>query len=451
VPYRADLPLERPAGLVHHTGAQSRQDEAAPLVEAERFEVVVRGHERDAVTIDHRSAQRVQKRRTDTAMPFEGCNERELAVLALPPVRDDPDRAAVTLGDETWQREHVDQLAAARLHGPAERVLHKRLRPGSVGVSVIAHDHEARGYGSGLELEGLHHVTCITGDAAQNVDFYTRVLGLRLVKKTVNQDDPTVYHLFYADERGSAGSDITFFEYPNAAQGRPGDGMVHRVAWRIASEDALDFWQERVGGERGEGHLRFSDPEGLEHELAVVETTDTPLVAKHPEIPAELALQGFDGVRAYSADPETSLVALEETLAFRPDGKATWQVRGAERGGFYAYDPAPAAPGVMGAGTVHHVAWSSPMAEHEEWHRRVVHAGLRPSPVIDRFYFRSIYFREPSGVLFEIATLGPGFSADEPQESLGEALSLPPAFEHLRDRLESVLTPLPDPRGPVLP
>jgi len=301
-----------------------------------------------------------------------------------------------------------------------------------------------------MQLEGLHHVTCITGDAAQNVDFYTRVLGLRLVKKTVNQDDPTVYHLFYADEQGSAGSDITFFEYPHAAPGRAGAGMVHRITWRVASESALDFWEERVGGERGGGFLRFSDPEGLALELAVVETRDAPLVAEHAEIPPEVALKGFDSVRAYSADPEASRALLEETLSFRQAGDASWEVRGATRGSFYSYDLPPPEPGSMGAGTVHHVAWSSPMAEHEEWQRRVARAGARPTPVIDRFYFRSIYFREPSGVLFEIATLGPGFTADEPQETLGQGLSLPPAFEHLRDQLEPVLTPLPDPRAPSM-
>src|SRR5688500_8733111 len=147
-------------------------------------------------------------------------------------------------------------------------------------------------------LEGIHHITLIPGDAPQNVDFYTRVLGLRLVKKTLNQDDPTVYHLFYADELGSAGADLTFFEYPGARRGRPGAGMVHRIVWRVASEDALDFWAERLGGEsiatqRDDGSLRFADPEGLALELAVVETGDDPLVAEHPEIPAELALQGF--------------------------------------------------------------------------------------------------------------------------------------------------------------
>ena len=302
-----------------------------------------------------------------------------------------------------------------------------------------------------MKLEGIHHVTCITGDAAQNVDFYTGTLGLRLVKKTVNQDDPTVYHLFYADEHGDAGSDITFFEYPHATPGRAGAGMVHRVVWRVASDAALDFWAGRVGGERGEGWLRFRDPEGLEHELAVVETTDEPLVARHPEIPVELALQGFDSVRVFTADPERSRSTLEETLSFEPTGDNAWEARGSLRGGHYAYDPPPAEPGIMGAGAVHHVAWGSPMDEHEAWHERVARAGLRPSPIIDRFYFRSIYFREPSGVLFEIATLGPGFTADEPAETLGQALSLPPDFEHLRAQLEPVLTPLPDRRAPVVP
>jgi glyoxalase family protein len=302
-----------------------------------------------------------------------------------------------------------------------------------------------------VKLEGLHHVTCITGDAAQNVDYYTGTLGLRLVKKTVNQDDPTVYHLFYADEHGSPGSDITFFEYPHARPGRAGAGMVHRVVWRVASDDALDFWEQRVGGERSDGQLSFRDPEGLEHELAVVETDDPPLIADHPEIPAEVALQGFEAVRAYAADPDASRQTLEETLAFAAEGLDAWEARGESRGGRYAYDPAPAEPGFMGAGAVHHVAWSSPMAEHEAWHERVSRVGLRPSPIIDRFYFRSIYFREPSGVLFELATLGPGFSADEPADALGQRLSLPPAFEHLREELEPKLTPLPDPRGPVVP
>jgi len=303
-----------------------------------------------------------------------------------------------------------------------------------------------------VRLEGIHHVTCITADAPRNVEFYAQLLGLRLVKKTVNQDDPTVYHLFYADELGSAGADITFFEYPHARRGRAGAGMVHRIVWRVASEQALDFWERRLADagvetQRADGSLRFADPEGLELELAAVETLDEPLVALHRHIPPELALQGFDGVRAYAADAEASRPFLEQVLGFEPQGTGCYKVSGERRGSLYRYDPAPAEPGAGGAGTVHHVAWSSLPQDHEAWRRRVARAGARPTPVIDRFYFRSIYFREPSGVLFEIATIGPGFATDEPLEHLGERLSLPPAFEHLRERVEPLLTPLPNPRA----
>ena len=303
-----------------------------------------------------------------------------------------------------------------------------------------------------LRLEGIHHVTAITGDAPRNVDFYTRVLGLRLVKKTVNQDDPTVYHLFYADEAGSPGADLTFFEYPGARPGRAGAGMVHTVVWRVASADALAFWEERFAGEgmvceRAATWLRFADPEGLGHELTVSAAADVPLLAEHPEVPAAYALQGFDAVRAYAGNPERSRAVLEQTLHFAPAGLAAWEARGNERGGLYVYDRPPAAPAAPGAGTVHHVAWSSTMVDHEVWHEAVMLAGLQPSPVIDRFWFRSIYFREPSGVLFELATMGPGFTTDEPLEHLGESLVLPPAFEHLRARIEPALTPLPAPRA----
>jgi glyoxalase family protein len=298
-----------------------------------------------------------------------------------------------------------------------------------------------------VKLDGIHHVTCITGDAPRNVDFYVRVLGLRMVKKTVNQDDPTVYHLFYADERGSPGADLTFFEYPGVRQGRTGAGMVHSVTWRVASREALDFWADRL---RGEGvavqenvdRLAFADPEGLGLELRVVASDDPPLVARHPEIPEELALQGFDGVRAFTRDPDPSRAFLEGTLGFATEGDDAYEVRGETRRSWYAYDRT-GERGLGGAGTVHHVAWSSSMDEHEAWQRRVAESGARPTPIIDRFWFRSIYFREPSGVLFEIATVGPGFTADEPVESLGERLVLPPAFEHLRAEIEPRLTPLP--------
>ncbi len=303
-----------------------------------------------------------------------------------------------------------------------------------------------------MKLEGIHHVTAITGDAPRNLDFYTRVLGLRLVKKTVNQDDPTVYHLFYGDEEGNPGNDLTFFEYPGAAPGRAGAGMVHRIVWRVAGEEALEFWAARLTGEglavdREDGRLRFADPEGLGHELVLAESPDTPLTAEHPDIPQAVALQGFDAVHAFAHDPERSRSLLEETLAFRPDGPEQWEVRGQHRGGLYRYDTPPAQPGIQGAGTVHHVAWAAPMAEHAAWQEVVARGGAHPTPVIDRFWFRSIYFREPSGVLFEIASIGPGFATDESPEHLGESLVLPPAFEPLRSRIEPLLTPLPDPRA----
>ena len=303
-----------------------------------------------------------------------------------------------------------------------------------------------------MKLDGIHHITCITGDAPRNVEFYTGTMGLRMVKKSVNQDDPTIYHLFYADELGSPGADITFFEYPGAPPGRAGDGMVHRIVWRVDSQEALAFWEERLLDARVEtardgDHLRFLDPEGLGLELRVVRTDDEPLRAKHPDVPEEFAITGFEGVRAFSSDADASRELLEKVLSFESTGGASWDIRGATRGSVYAYDPAPAQRGMSGAGTVHHVAWATPMDEHQAWRDRIAESGYQVTPVIDRFWFKSIYFREPSGVLFEIATQGPGFSVDEPVETLGEHLTLPPNFEHLRDKLAEVLTPLPNPRG----
>jgi glyoxalase family protein len=300
-----------------------------------------------------------------------------------------------------------------------------------------------------MKLEGIHHITAITENAQSNVDFYAGVLGLRLVKKTVNQDNPTVYHLFFADEDGDPGSDLTFFEYPGAARGRAGAGMVHRVVWRVASTEALDFWATRlaandIGSERDGDSLVFSDPEGLEHELAVVEVPDPPLIADHPEVPGDLALQGFHAVRVYASAPEASS-GLLEALEFE-QAESGWEARGEKRGGLYVYDEPPSERGIQGAGSVHHVAWASTPEELLDWREKAVAGGAQPTEEIDRFYFRSIYFREPSGVLFEIATLGPGFTVDEPLESLGEKLSLPPAFEHLRDEVEPRLRPVVNPR-----
>jgi glyoxalase family protein len=307
-----------------------------------------------------------------------------------------------------------------------------------------------------VQLDGIHHITCITGDAPRNVDFYVRVLGLRMAKKTVNQDDPTVYHLFYADDRGSPGADLTFFEYPNARPGRDGAGMIHRISFRVGA-GALDFWATRLEGEGiavervGDGALRFADHEGLDLELLVDDSGDEPLTAAAPDIPAEHALRGFAGARAYSADPSESAALLRDVLGFEPldpGGEREWLSRGPRRGGFYGYDQAPQERGIGGAGTVHHIAWTSEDEDIEAWDERYVAAGRHTSGLVDRFYFRSVYSREPSGVLFEIATRGPGFSADEPAAEIGRRLSLPPKLEHLREQIEASLTPLPaDPRA----
>jgi glyoxalase family protein len=301
-----------------------------------------------------------------------------------------------------------------------------------------------------MQLEGIHHVTCITGDAPANVEFYVGLLGLRLAKKTVNQDDPSVYHLFYGDEHGSPGHDLTFFEYPGARPGRAGAGMVHRIAHRVGSEASLDYWADRLGAagvavERAPGGLRFADREGLAQELVIDESGDEPLIATS-DVPAEHALRGFAGVRAYG-DPAVTAPAVEGVLGFQPRGDGAWEVRGSRRGGTYDIDAPPAEHGIPGAGTVHHVAFAMEMADEDAWREHVNRSGLRPTPIIDRFYFHSVYFREPGGVLFELATMGPGFTADQDESELGSALALPPFLEPHRAQIEAVLTPLPDPRA----
>ncbi len=303
-----------------------------------------------------------------------------------------------------------------------------------------------------MRLNGLHHITAITGDARRNLGFYTGTLGLRLTAKTVNQDDPSVYHLFYGEEDARPGLDLTFFEHPGATPGRPGAGMVHRILWRVGSPAALAFWAERLAGHevaaaRGEDFVRFADPEGLEHELVLAGAPDAPLVAEHPEIPAALALQGFEGVRAYSARPERSAQTLRELMGAEEAADGVFVLRGESREGRIAWDPAPAEPGRQGAGTVHHVAWGTEHADHDGWLERLAAAGVRNSGPVDRHYFESIYFREPGGVLYELATKEPGFLVDGlPVEKLGTKIILPPWLEARREEIEARLTPLPDPR-----
>jgi glyoxalase family protein len=303
-----------------------------------------------------------------------------------------------------------------------------------------------------VKLEGMHHITMITADAPQNVAFYGDVLGLRMVKKTVNFDDPTAYHLYFGDEQGSPGSILTFFEYPGARQGRAGAGMIHTIQLGVGSDDALAFWAERLAAagtatERGERSLRFTDPEGLGLELVVAGDGNPPLRAIHPEIPAEYAITGVEGARAYAAGTlDADRALLTETLGFTDEGDGTYRLDGEERHFHWAYDTT-SERGCGGAGTVHHIAWHAPDADHVPWQQRVAGAGMHVTPVIDRDYFRSVYFRQPQGILFEIATTSPGFAVDEEPDRLGEELRLPRRHEHLRPQLERLLTPLTNPRA----
>ena len=308
-----------------------------------------------------------------------------------------------------------------------------------------------------MPLQGLHHITAITADAPANVDFYARLLGLRLVKKTVNFDEPSVYHLYFGDEAGAPGSILTFFEFPGAAPGRAGDGELHAIQWRVGSDAALFFWEARLGAAgvataRDRAAVLFRDPEGLAHELHApphAGSADAPLVARAPDIPVEHALQGFEGVRAYASVPDRSAPLLE-TLGFRRGGTDDehWLLGGEERTARLVYDRPPGDRGRQGAGSIHHVAWSAADdAELQAVGAQAAAAGARPTPVIDRQYFHSVYFREPSGVLFELATRDIGFAVDEPAASLGEALKLPPQHESRRAQIEPLLTPLVNPRA----
>jgi glyoxalase family protein len=301
-----------------------------------------------------------------------------------------------------------------------------------------------------MKLEALHHITMITGDAQKNAEFYADVLGLRLVKKTVNFDQPEAYHLYFGDEQGSPGSILTWFEFAGAPQGTPGIGDIHTIQLGVASEAAIDFWAERLESRgypsvRVDGVLRFADYDGLQFELVVAADGNPPLRAAHPEVPAEHAILGIEGARAYSAFAAVEERVLTDTLGFTYQGEGEYRLDGDERHFHWAYDQADRY-GQQGAGSVHHIAWASPDEDHLDWQQRVAEAGGFVTEVRDRDYFRSIYFREPRGVLFEIATMSPGFAVDEDPERLGEELRLPKQHEHLRDQLEQTLRPVVNPR-----
>ena len=303
-----------------------------------------------------------------------------------------------------------------------------------------------------MRLDGLHHITMITGDAQRNVDFYADLLGLRLVKKTVNFDAPEAYHLYFGDETGSPGSILTWFEFAGAARGRPGAGMIHTLQLGVATPGALDFWASRLAAagvecRRDEVTGRFADYDGLAFELVVAASRNPPLVAVHPEISPENALIGPQGARAYGRAAAGPAPLLTDTLGFDALGEGGYRLAGEHRRFEWAYDDPPPEPGRQGAGTVHHIAWACADADQLDWQQRVRDAGAMVTEVRDRDYFKSIYFREPRGVLFEIATLSPGFAVDEDPDHLGEALKLPPMHEHLRATLERTLTPLVNPRA----
>jgi glyoxalase family protein len=300
-----------------------------------------------------------------------------------------------------------------------------------------------------MKVDGVHHVTAITADIGANLGFYGRLLGLRLVWQGVNADDPEMRHIAYGDERGSPGSIVTFFDMPGVTRGRPGAGMVHRLLFRVAGEEALDFWERRlaragVPSDRLADRLAFSDAEGLGLELVIDDGEDQPLVAAAPDVDEQVAIRGMHAVRAYSADSACSAPVFGEVLGMESEGDGRWLAWGERRHGLVVYDAAPPEQGIAGAGTVHHVALTIRDGEQDAWRSHVAAAGLRPTPVMDRKMFRSVYFREPSGVLLELATDQPGF-VFEPPEHLGESLLLIGDLDRRRAELERRFPLLPNP------
>lgn len=314
------------------------------------------------------------------------------------------------------------------------------------------------------DLEGIHHVTAVTGQAPANVDFYTRVLGLRLVKKTVNQDVTSTYHLFYGDEVGHPGTEMTFFDWPNVGEHLAGAGDVSAITFMVPDRDALDYWVDRFEGEGvrhgpieergGRPVLPFLDPEGQRLELVVGSTGNATPWEQSP-VPPEYAIRGFGAVTVVVETLQPTADFLTSVLGFRQSGEYTFpdnesrralifETRNGGLGSEVHVEERPDLPSArVGIGGVHHVAFRTPNdEEHRAWRERLMHAGVAVTPVIDRYYFRALYFREPGGVLFEIATDGPGFATDEDVAHLGEGLSLPPFLEPHRAEIEAVLPPL---------
>ncbi len=323
-----------------------------------------------------------------------------------------------------------------------------------------------------MELGGLHHLTAVTTNAAENVAFYTEVLGMRLVKKTVNQDDTSAYHLFYGDELGRPGTEVTFFDWPHLriAPNRAGAGEISATELRVSGLEALDWWTGRFaehgvrhGGieERdGRSFIDFRDPEGQRLRLAdegEATRVEGGIPWEEAPVPVEFGIRGLGAVDLTVRDLEPTAQVLTEVLEFQlareyeesGNRVALFEIGPGGPGATVRVVETSAAPQAhLGKGGVHHVAFRTPDEEEQRrWRERLREAGLGVTPQIDRYYFRSIYFREPGGVLFEIATDGPGFATDEDADHLGERLSLPPFLEGRREEIEARLEPIPVPGG----
>lgn len=318
-----------------------------------------------------------------------------------------------------------------------------------------------------MKLTGIHHVSALTANAVKNFDFYTDTMGMRLVKKTVNQDDTSSYHLFYGDEIGNPGTELTFFDLPHAGQTRPGVSSISTISLRVSDREALQYWRDRFS-ERGVEHddilsragrdtLAFRDFEG--QRLILVpeddpENADSTPWEKSP-VPSPYAIRGLGPVTLTVSDAEPTARVLTEVLGFRlvgqypstissqPDIRVYATGAGGPGAEVHVEERSGLPPERLGRGGVHHVAFRVPnVEEYQQWLQRLEEAGFQTSGPVDRFYFRSIYFREPNGILFELATDGPGFATDEDPEHLGEKLALPPFLEPHRTAIEARLKPL---------
>ncbi len=318
-----------------------------------------------------------------------------------------------------------------------------------------------------MELAGIHHVSAITADAEKNFEFFTHILGMRLVKKTVNQDATSSYHLFYADAVGTPGTDMTYFDIPNAGETYPGVSSISNTAFRIQSEDALSFWRKRfqtfgveyeeVKERFGRPTLKFLDHEGSRLMLIVDDGAGVPYGVpwEKEDIPGEFAIVGLGPVTLTVRKPESTVKVLREVLNFAEVGTYPSSVAGMPdirvlstgQGGPAAEVHVETRTDLPmerpGRGSVHHVAFRvKTMEEYEKWDERLKRHGFTTSGPIDRYYFKSIYFREPNGILYELATDEPGFATDEPLDRLGETLALPPFLEPKRDQIEASLRPI---------